>query len=162
MNRRAFDYAAEQRLNRSNKEATLLFFDVDYFKQVNDRFGHDAGDRILVEFSNLLKKHFSELGFISRYGGDEFVVLLDTDSKQEVASLLDSMTRDVHAVKPTDDPKLNQNFRLSFSAGAACFPEDAENLEQLEHCADLALYDVKKRGRNGYTFYHPKLDYIKS
>lgn len=162
MNRRAFDYAAEQHLSRSGKEAMLLFFDVDYFKQVNDRFGHDAGDRILVEFSGLLKKHFSELGFISRYGGDEFVVLLDTASKQEVTVLLDSMTRDVHAVKPTDDPKLNQNFRLSFSAGAACYPEDAENLEHLKHCADLALYDVKKRGRNGYAFYHPKLDYIKS
>ena len=161
MNRRAFDYAAEQRLTRSGKDAMLLFFDVDYFKQVNDRFGHDAGDRILIEFTNILKKHFSELGFISRYGGDEFVVLLDTASKQEVTVILDSMTRDVHAVKPTEDPQKNANFRLSFSAGAACYPEDAESLELLKHCADLALYDVKKRGRNGYSWYHPKLDYIK-
>ena len=161
MNRRAFDFAAEQRLSRSTKEAMLLFFDVDYFKQVNDRFGHDAGDRILVEFSGALKKHFGEMGLISRYGGDEFVVLLDTASKQDVTNLLDSMTKDTHAIHPTDDPEKNKNFMLSFSAGAACFPEDAENLDDLKQCADVALYDVKNRGRNGYCWYHPKLEYLK-
>lgn len=158
MNRRAFDYAAEQRLSRSGKQAMLLFFDVDYFKQVNDRFGHEAGDKILVEFSGLLKKHFGEMGFISRYGGDEFVVLLDATSKVDVNTMLDQMTEDVHAVKPTDDPKKNEGFCLSFSAGAACFPEDADSLAHLKHCADLALYDVKERGRNGYAWYHARLE----
>ena len=157
MNRRAFDYAAEQRLSRS-KEAMLLFFDVDYFKQVNDRFGHDAGDRILVAFTNILKTHFTDLGFVSRYGGDEFVVLLDTADKKEVSMLLETMKKDVYKVKPTDDDKKNGDFRLSFSAGGACYPEDAEDLERLKHYADLALYDVKKRGRNGYSWYHPRLD----
>ena len=154
MNRRAFDFAVEQRLNRpSKKEACLLFFDVDYFKQVNDRFGHEAGDRILIDFSAALKKYFSELGIISRYGGDEFVVLIDTASREQVTALLDALTVDVHHIRPTDDEEKNKGFTLSFSAGAACFPEDAETLAELEKCADAALYIVKERGRNGYEWY---------
>jgi diguanylate cyclase (GGDEF)-like protein len=136
----------------------LLFFDVDYFKQVNDRFGHEAGDRILVSFTALLKKHFGELGFVSRYGGDEFVVLLDSNSKEDVTILLENLKQDVYQVKPTDNPVKNDGFRLSFSAGAACYPEDAETLGDLKHCADLALYDVKERGRNGYLWYRPELE----
>ena len=157
MNRRAFDYAADQKLSRA-KEAMLLFFDVDYFKQVNDRFGHDAGDRILVAFTSILKTHFTNLGFVSRYGGDEFVVLLNTADKKEVSLILETVKKDVYKVKPTDDDVKNGDFRLSFSAGGACYPEDAENLDRLKHYADLALYDVKKRGRNGYSWYHPRLD----
>ena len=154
MNRRAFDFAAEQRLSRSaKKEACLLFFDVDYFKQVNDRFGHEAGDRILIAFSSALKKHFGELGIISRYGGDEFVVLIDTASKEQVTALLEALTVDVHNIRPTDDEEKNKGFILSFSAGAACFPENAETLSKLEQCADAALYLVKERGRNGYEWY---------
>ena len=72
--------------------------------------------------------------------------------------ILEAMKKDVYKVKPTDDDKKNGDFRLSFSAGGACYPEDAEDLERLKHYADLALYDVKKRGRNGYTWYHPRLD----
>ncbi len=162
MNRRAFDYAAAQQLKSTSKEAMLLFFDVDYFKQVNDRFGHEAGDRILVAFAESLRKHFGDPGIVSRYGGDEFVVLLPTASKQEVTILLDNMTKEIHAVKPTDDPKKNENFMLSFSAGVACFPEDAESFEDLKQCADVALYDVKKRGRNGYCWYHPKLEFLRN
>lgn len=154
MNRRAFDFAAEQRLGRpSRKEACLLFFDVDYFKQVNDRFGHEAGDRILIAFSAALKKQFEDLGMISRYGGDEFVVLLDTASKIQITALLDALTKEVHQIRPTDNEEKNQGFMLSFSAGAACFPEDAETLGELEQCADAALYIVKERGRNGYEWY---------
>ena len=76
--------------------------------------------------------------------------------------LLDNMTKEIHAVKPTDDPKKNENFMLSFSAGVACFPEDAESFEDLKQCADVALYDVKKRGRNGYCWYHPKLEFLRN
>ena len=156
MNRRAFDFAAEQRLNRSpKKEACLLFFDVDYFKQVNDRFGHEAGDKILIEFSAALKKHFGQLGIISRYGGDEFVVLIDTASKEKITALLNDLMVDVHNIRPTDDEEKNKGFMLSFSAGAACFPENAESLAKLEQCADSALYIVKERGRNGYEWYQP-------
>ncbi len=154
MNRRAFDFAAEQRLNRpTKKEACLLFFDVDYFKQVNDRFGHEAGDKILIEFSSALKKHFGKLGIISRYGGDEFVVLIDTASKEEITLLLNELTIDVYNIRPTDNEEKNKGFMLSFSAGAACFPKDADTLSQLEQCADAALYIVKERGRDGYEWY---------
>ncbi len=155
MNRRAFDFAAEQRLSRpGKKEACLLFFDVDYFKQVNDRFGHEAGDRILIAFSAALKKYFGESGIISRYGGDEFVVLLDTASKEHVTECLQQLTTEVHQILPTDDAQKNKDFTLSFSAGAACFPQDAETLSKLEQCADEALYIVKERGRDGYEWYH--------
>ena len=157
LNRRAFDLAAEKWLSRGRGSA-LIFFDVDYFKQVNDRFGHDAGDKLLVAFSDTLKKNFSEHGIISRFGGDEFVVLTDMDDVESVTSILKQTKDDVHSIDLNDgdsgsnDDK-DSDFMISFSAGAARFPQDAGDLSSLKKCADTALYETKEKGRNGYMWF---------
>lgn len=154
MNRRAFDFTAGQYLGKSLKnEASLLFIDVDYFKQVNDRFGHEAGDRILTEFAAALRELFGGEGYISRYGGDEFVVLVRSADKTKVSRQLAELQKKAEEIKPCDDPKEYGDFLLTFSCGAAVFPQDAENLKNLQANADSALYTVKKNGRNGYGFY---------
>ena len=154
MNRRAFDFTAEEYLKRAHKnEASLLFIDVDYFKQVNDRFGHEAGDRILIEFSAALRELFGDGSYISRYGGDEFVVLVRSADKDKVSRQLELLQQKAGRIKPCDDPEEYGDFVLTFSCGAAVFPNDADDLKSLEAGADSALYIVKKNGRNGFDWY---------
>ena len=151
MNRRAFDFTAEQYLGKTHKnEASLLFIDIDYFKQVNDKFGHEAGDRILTEFSAALRELFGDSGYISRYGGDEFVVLVRSSDKHKVNRLLKKLQEHSANIKPCDDPKEYGDFKLTFSCGAAVFPTDGDDLKSLEAGADSALYTVKENGRNGF------------
>ncbi len=152
LNRRAFDLAAEKHLSRG-KNSALIFFDIDYFKQVNDQFGHDAGDQLLVAFCEALKKNFQDHGIISRFGGDEFVVLIEMDDTAEVTSKLAQTTDDVHAIDLNDDKHPGRCFMISFSAGAAAYPKDASSLPDLQKCADTALYETKENGRNGYLWY---------
>ena len=154
MNRRAFDFTAEQFLGKSLKnEASLLFMDVDYFKQVNDRFGHEAGDRILIGFAAALRELFGNNGYISRYGGDEFVVLVRSGDVEAISEKLVLLQKKTAEIKPCDDEKVCGDFVLTFSCGAAVFPKDAANLKDLEAGADSALYIVKKNGRNGFGWY---------
>lgn len=154
MNRRAFDFTAEQYLGKTLKnEAFLLFIDIDFFKHVNDRFGHEAGDRILTEFSAALIDVFGEESYISRYGGDEFVVLVKSADKTKVSAQLELLQQRSAAIKPCDDPNEYGDFVLTFSCGAAVFPKDANDLKDLEAGADSALYTVKKNGRNGFGWY---------
>ena len=154
MNRRAFDFTAEQYLGKAHKnEASLLFIDIDYFKQVNDRFSHEAGDRILTEFSAALREVFGDGSYISRYGGDEFVVLVRNADKNEVSRQLELLQQKTGKIKPCDDPEEYGDFVLTFSCGAAAFPKDADDLKGLEAGADSALYIVKKNGRNGFDWY---------
>lgn len=160
LNRRAFELAAEKMLLNS-KEAAIMFFDIDYFKQVNDSFGHDAGDKLLVAFSSALKKNFSEYGIVSRYGGDEFVVLAHMGSKDQITEKLKQTTEDVHAIKLGDDSVEEtdtKDFLISFSAGVASYPQDATSLSGLQKCADTALYTVKERGRNAYLWYNSSFE----
>ncbi|MCR5367801.1 diguanylate cyclase (GGDEF) domain-containing protein [Eubacterium ruminantium] len=155
LNRRAFELAATYMLSKS-KEAALIFFDIDYFKQVNDSYGHDIGDKLLTEFSDVLYKNFSDNALISRYGGDEFVVLVHMSSVDNVTAKLKQATDDVHAIHLTDSNEQNDSDKklvISFSAGAARYPYDASTLTDLQKCADSALYTVKEQGRNAYLWH---------
>ena len=155
LNRRAFDLAADKMLGET-KESVFMFFDIDYFKQVNDTFGHDTGDKLLKEFSGILKKYFAETGLVSRFGGDEFVVLTKTESVETLNDKLKQITEDVHSIRLDSDSKADSgDFMISFSAGVAAYPKHADSIEELQKCADIALYTVKERGRNAYLWYSP-------
>lgn len=154
LNRRAFDFTAEQYIKRSSKNgAALLFIDIDFFKQVNDKFGHEAGDRILIGFSAALKEIFGENSYISRYGGDEFVLLVRNGSKNKVNGMIELLQEKAKSVTPCDDAEEYGDFTLTFSCGGAMFPDNADDLKGLESCADEALYTVKNHGRNGFDWY---------
>ncbi len=154
INRRAFEYSAAATVKGSERSAgALMFFDVDYFKQVNDKYGHDAGDFILVEFAKLLVKHFGECGLVSRYGGDEFVVLVKGLSRSDVNKRVEALRVECRQVKLTEEQCPNHDFELHFSCGIAAYPEHSKDFRELTKCADNALYSVKKNGRNGYGWY---------
>ena len=155
MNRRAFDEKAQSLMEKTGRgKFAFMFVDIDYFKQVNDRFGHEAGDRLLTEFSIALRNIFGKCGLAARYGGDEFVVLVKDKSKNEVNRMVEELRTTLGRII-IDDPQSYgmDRFNVQFSAGIASFPDDAKTFSQLLRCADDALYKVKEAGRNGYRWY---------
>lgn len=151
-NRRAFDYAATTILSKG-KKCALIFFDIDCFKQVNDTYGHDIGDRVLKHFANILKKNFEEYGIVSRFGGDEFVVLVESLDVVEICRILGNASMQLRAENIIDSGSEGEKREIHFSAGGAQFPLDADELSNLKKCADTALYKVKENGRDGYGWY---------
>ena len=130
-----------------NEQHAYFFIDIDDFKQINDREGHDSGDKSLVYLSEQLRNIFRESDILGRFGGDEFIVLMknirsDTDAKRKAETLVERIAAQPEGL-------------LSVSIGISCYPKDGRDLEQLLYCADIALYHAKKQGKNQYQFYQP-------
>jgi diguanylate cyclase (GGDEF)-like protein len=135
--------------NRNNKKFALVFIDIDNFKYVNDTFGHDVGDMLLVEVSNRLKNLLRGSDIISRIGGDEFVLILNniTDT-QCINKIMDKIKYNIN--KPVHIK--NKKLEITFSAGVSIYPDDATNPTDLLKFADIAMYESKKKGKNKYSF----------
>jgi len=134
------------RSQRYNYEFSLVFIDLDHFKQVNDTHGHLVGSRRLAETGNALKAHCRLIDFAFRYGGDEFVLLLPQTSKDNalnVARRLHRLIRETTWLAPE-----GLNIRLTPSLGVASFPVDSRTKEGLLHLADEAMYLVKNTSRD--------------
>ncbi len=126
---------------------SLFMIDVDKFKDVNDTYGHQRGDKVLTEVSNLLRESFRESDEIIRYAGDEFVVILPITEEKDslkIAKRLIGKISQYSFVGDGGQPDLN----LTLSLGMAIFPRDAQDAEKLIYRADEALYLSKKSGRN--------------
>ena len=126
---------------------SLFMIDIDKFKDVNDIYGHQRGDKVLVEVSNLLRESFRESDEIIRYAGDEFVVILpiteENDSLKVAKGLIGKVSQ-YSFVGDGGQPDIN----LTLSLGIAVFPRDAQDAEKLIYRADEALYLSKRSGRN--------------
>ena len=132
----------------SNKKIAFIFLDLDNFKFVNDTFGHDVGDTLLIELSkiiNLNEYHKTAL----RLGGDEFlIVLYDVNSKEDIIEFVEYIRNSILTLK-----KINNKFAgITFSIGISIFPDDSRNLDELIKFADIAMYEAKKGGKNRYYF----------
>ncbi len=149
-NRRAF----ERRLDRAVREArnqgqplSLAFCDVDHFKSVNDKHGHDAGDRVLVAIANTLSENSDDQCFVARHGGEEFVVLFHGLDKDAAWMKLEGI-RITQAAKTMMNRDNGKPFgKITFSAGIAEVTDDIDPREALAR-ADAALYTAKETGRN--------------
>ncbi|MBU6488529.1 MAG: EAL domain-containing protein [Burkholderiales bacterium] len=124
----------------------LLFMDLDRFKDVNDSLGHGAGDRLLRKVAERLSACLGSDSVVTRYGGDEFVAMLGRPHEEgRLAALLERVAHAFEAPISIDDTQL----RVQMSIGVACYPADGADAETLLKHADLAMYEVKARGRNG-------------
>jgi len=146
-NRRGFESLSEHALSmckRLSKPASLLYFDLDLFKQINDRFGHAEGDRALVSFSRTLMANFRESDVIGRLGGDEFAVFLTNTSEQETATVLrhfDAAVADYNRVS-------KRGYDLQYSVGAVGYDAAVhDTIADLMNSADALMYQQKKRRR---------------
>ena len=142
----------EERINevlREQPEAmhAFLILDIDRFKKVNDGYGHAAGDIVLREFAGLLRNYFRENDVIGRIGGDEFVVFMkNVDSKDSVRNRTGGLVQKIGELEFSDMPE-----HITSSIGIAFAPEQGDCYMDLYKTADGALYETKRRGRNGYT-----------
>ena len=127
----------------------LLFIDVDKFKSINDNYGHAAGDDLLIAFANRIVEIAGRKEIVCRFGGDEFLLFLpgynDTDAKAVCEQLVKIMRNPFNIS--------GNEFSLSTSIGAALFPKDADNIDDLMEKADAALYVSKRNGRDQYNFF---------
>ncbi len=148
-NRRYLEVSLERELARAarrNHPMAVLMLDLDHFKRFNDSHGHDAGDTLLVQFADVLKRNTRSEDIACRYGGEEFTILLpevDADSARKRAERIRNATAEM-IVKLREQPL----ERISVSIGLAIFPDDARNGIDLLRNADAALYRAKRAGRN--------------
>lgn len=128
----------------------FLMLDIDNFKTVNDEYGHGAGDEALRQIGKELAQEFREQDIVGRIGGDEFVVLIKNMAEEEMAvARVENLCRRIREITVKGIP----GNILSCSVGVAYSPGHGNTYDKLYLCADKALYETKKRGRDGYTVY---------
>lgn len=130
---------------------TAFAIDLDRFKEVNDKLGHDAGDAVLIHLAKILKKHVPSNGLVARTGGDEFIILSQAcENQQIVDEVCHSIVTDLGKPFYYKD----QDSRVGASIGVAISDPNTVSIEQLLKQADLALYDVKNSGRNNHKLFN--------
>ncbi len=152
-NRQSFDETVEREINRGKrhgKELSILFFDLDDFKEVNDSFGHQIGDEVLKQVAKIVLHEKRSEDLAARYGGEEIVVILPETGK------IDSLVLGERIRKRVEEMRIDSNghsVRLTISGGLASFPENATDAKSLLKCADNALYRAKGSGKNSISFF---------
>lgn len=149
LNRRAFTAMVDGYLDRveqdaANRRGALLVVDVDYFKTVNDQFGHDRGDEALKVIAGSIKQAVRDIDLVGRMGGEEFCVFLPGLDADRSAGVAERIRRAVNEASFVVD---GQPYRLSVSVGGATFADRAD-FSSLYRCADQWLYFAKEHGRN--------------
>ncbi|MGI9102651.1 MAG: sensor domain-containing diguanylate cyclase [Terriglobales bacterium] len=132
---------------RFGYEFTVLFIDLDHFKQVNDTHGHLVGSKLLAEIGYTIKSHLRLIDYAFRYGGDEFVVLLPQTSKDSGLIVARRLLQSFRTSVLLKDEGLNLNVRAS--VGVASYPEDAKSAHEIIRQADEMMYEVKNSTRDG-------------
>ncbi|MCG9695663.1 sensor domain-containing diguanylate cyclase [Shewanella sp. Isolate11] len=145
-----FDYQASTQAG-----GALFFIDLDGFKQLNDKLGHQFGDQLLIDVANNLKTLAFDSAECARFGGDEFLILFPDNNHQQLSQIAQSML-DAYRHSFTLD---GQTISLGLSIGIYCFTADDDFATCCEH-ADSAMYQVKNRGKHDYCFWQPQPESI--
>lgn len=152
-NRRYFDNCFEKeflRAQRYNNKLTLVMFDIDHFKSVNDTYGHQCGDFVLKQVANAALQTFRKTDTVFRFGGEEFVVILtETDLNHAIIPL----ERFRKTIETLNLEYQNQNVNITVSIGACEYFPDIKDKDELLQKTDSALYEAKNSGRNQTIFY---------
>jgi two-component system cell cycle response regulator len=157
-NYRYFERRFEQEIERSRRFGrvlALLMLDIDHFKSVNDRFGHQRGDEVLVEVANRVTGSVRDIDTFARYGGEEFVLILPETNLEGGLAVAEKLRLATHLTPFRGEG--DGRVRLTVSIGVACFPEHATSPEELLRAADEALYEAKLQGRDRVVTAGPRL-----
>ncbi|MDD4202307.1 MAG: GGDEF domain-containing protein [Candidatus Omnitrophica bacterium] len=149
--RRYFDQRAQEEVLRAQKHnltVAILMIDIDHFKQCNDTYGHMVGDIVLKEVALRIQHNIREIDLISRYGGEEFTVLLPEVNKDLVFQIAERIR---NTVEEKEIVAYDEKVNITVSIGASLFPKDGKTLATLINKADTAMYMSKNAGRNKVT-----------
>ncbi|MFM8876658.1 MAG: diguanylate cyclase [Anaerolineae bacterium] len=143
-----YEFSASRRYERP---LSLVMFDVDYLKKINDTYGHQVGDELLKKAANVVRGELRTSDVLARYGGDEFVILLSNSSEQDASMVLERIYRELKSTIISADHK---KLGISISAGISSLQPDMEKADQLVMLADRALYVAKNSGRNRVVIFN--------
>jgi diguanylate cyclase (GGDEF)-like protein/PAS domain S-box-containing protein len=163
-NRMQFQHLLHQAIARGLRQGrglVLLYLDVDNFKEINDTFGHEAGDRVLETLSERLSRVLPTESVVGRLAGDEFAVFAETvdgarDRHEQAASLARLFLNEIARPQHVGEHELD----VTASIGIAACPENGDNVIDLIRNADAAMYHAKRAGRNCYVFYAPEMNAV--
>jgi len=145
---------ALKRAQRNKKQLALLMLDLDRFKWINDTLGHKAGDIVLQETANRLKKSVRDSDTVARLGGDEFAIILPELTHYSDA---ENIANKIFSTFKTPLSIDGHEIHISGSIGITLFPDDCNNVDNLQMNADSAMYSAKEDGRNRFHFFTPQL-----
>ncbi len=156
LNHRFFHERLDEELNRAKRfqrALSLIIFDIDYFKNYNDYYGHLKGDLVLKKVAKTIENLVRKVDLAARYGGEEFTVVLPETEREEALNVGERIRKAIEFT-PFPGEEIQPKGKLTISGGVATYPRDARNKEELIEKADKAMYEAKKRGRNkvlGYS-----------
>ena len=151
MNKRAImEYAAQKLLTEKEGKYFLMVIDIDDFKHINDTYGHLYGDTVILKIAECFKRIVSTRGMVARFGGDEFVILLEKCELEILEFILQTIFNNVKVLFLDE----HEELKVTLSAGVAVHPQDGNTYDELFLKADKALYVAKANGKNGYVIYN--------
>lgn len=134
---------------RNNEPFTVMFLDLDNFKNINDSLGHTIGDYVLIEMAKRIKKTIREIDVVSRLGGDEFIILFPNTDSNKAMQIATKLIEEISKSSLIEDNELT----ITPSIGIALYPNDGTDFETLLKNADTAMYRVKSNSRNDFQFF---------
>lgn len=158
VNRRVLNKWLDLEITRSrelDRPLSILLFDLDFFKKVNDTYGHLTGDKVLQTFSRLLKRDLASYNLIGRYGGEEFIAVLPGKDKPAAIKIADRIRENCHAVETRGSENCIVNFTVSIGVAEL---QDTDTVETLIHHVDKGLYSAKMKGRDTVESYEEEMN----
>ncbi|WP_076412021.1 sensor domain-containing diguanylate cyclase [Shewanella sp. UCD-KL12] len=155
-NRRHWQICMQKEFDRHARygdETSLVMFDIDHFKKINDTYGHMAGDKVIQHISHLLKQSLRETDCAGRYGGEEFSVVLAKTNAQDALNFADRLRKKIETTSLVYE---GQSIKVTVSMGISDLQAQQENSGQWLSFADQALYEAKEAGRNQCVIYQEK------
>ncbi len=157
-NHRYFYECFNKKIGSGSRPITVLFCDIDKFKLINDIHGHITGDMILKEIGNIIKGSAKENELIFRYGGEEFVVMLDNYTEEKSFRIAEDIRTNI--IRSKKIQKYSGDLPVTISIGMASYPNDSVDAKDLIEKADKAMYFAKQNGRNQCCIYKEEIDKI--
>ena len=157
-NRRYLDRLLDEEFSRARRYAlplSVLLLDIDHFKHVNDSFGHQVGDLVLIDLGKLVLNAIRASDIAARYGGEELLIIATNTTVSSAVALAERLRQHVetHELVLPSEPNKPQEIRVTVSIGVACLCQEVTDSQSLVHNADEALYRAKQEGRNRVFVY---------